>query len=110
MLEKETTYQEDLLVSLNDPQEAAAYLNAAIEDGDRAVFLLALRNVAAVHGGMAAIAEKANLSRESLYRMLSKKGNPEIRSIFMLLHSMGLKLAVEPVTKRARKRMTEKAA
>ena len=33
MAEKETTYQEDLLVSLKDPQEAAAYLNAAIEDG-----------------------------------------------------------------------------
>ena len=110
MAEKETTYQEDLLISLKDPQEAAAYLNAAIEDGDRAVFLLALRNVAAAHGGMAAIAEKASLSRESLYRMLSKKGNPEIRSIFMLLHSMGLKLAVEPEIKGARKRATEKAA
>jgi probable addiction module antidote protein len=110
MAEEETTYQEDLLVSLKDPQEAAAYLNAAIEDGDRAVFLLALRNVAAAHGGMAAIAEKASLSRESLYRMLSRKGNPEIRSIFILLHSMGLKLAVEPETKRGRKKMTNKAA
>ncbi len=110
MAEKGTTYQEDLRASLKDPQEAAAYLNAAIEDGDRAVFLLALRNVAAAHGGMAAIAEKARLSRESLYRMLSKKGNPEIRSIFILLHSMGLKLAVEPEIKGARKRTAKKAA
>ncbi len=110
MTEKETTYQEDLLVSLKDPQEAAAYLNAAIEDGDRAVFLLALRNVAAAHGGMSTIAEKACLSRESLYRMLSKKGNPEIKSIFTLLHAMGLKLAVEPENKGARKRTAKKAA
>ncbi len=109
MSEKETTYQEDLLASLKNPQEAAAYLNAAIEDGDRAVFLLALRNVAAAHGGMAGIAEKASLSRESLYRMLSKKGNPEIRSLFTLLHSMGLKLAVEPEIKEARKRTAKKA-
>ena len=110
MAEKETTYQEDLLLSLEDPQEAAAYLNAAIEDGDRAVFLLALRNVAAAHGGMAAIAEKACLSRESLYRMLSRRGNPEIKSIFMLLHSLGLKLAVEPESKGPRKRTAKKAA
>ena len=40
-----TPYQQDLLKSLKDPCKAAAYLNAAIEEGDRAVFLLALRNV-----------------------------------------------------------------
>jgi probable addiction module antidote protein len=67
----------------------------AIEENDRAIFLLALRNVAKAHGGMAAIAEKANMNRESLYRMLSKKGNPEIQSLYLLLHAMGLRLAVE---------------
>jgi probable addiction module antidote protein len=105
---KTTTYQEDLLESLKDPQEEAAYLNAAIEEGDRAVFLLALRNVAAAHGGMAAIAAKASLSRESLYRMLSEKGNPEIKSIFTLLRSMGLKLIVEPEVPKGTKRRTAK--
>ena len=44
---------------------------------------------------MGAVAAKANLSRESLYRMLSRRGNPEIKSLFTLLHTMGLKLAVE---------------
>lgn len=92
---KTISYQKDLVESLKDPCEAAAYLNAAIEEGDRAVFLLALRNVAEAHGGMAAIARKANLSRESLYRMLSGKGNPEIKSLYTLLHAIGLRLAVE---------------
>lgn len=92
---KTTSYQKDLVESLKDPCEAAAYLNAAIEEGDRAVFLLALRNVAEAHGGMAAIARKANLSRESLYRMLSGKGNPEIKSLYTLLHAIGLRLAIE---------------
>ncbi len=110
MAKQATSYQEDLLSSLKDPLEAAAYLNAAMEDGDRSIFLLAMRNVAAAHGGMAAIAEKAHLSRESLYRMLSKKGNPEIKSIFVLLHSMGLKLAVEPERKRREKKAGKKAA
>ena len=89
------SYQEDLIESLKDPCEAAAYLNAAIEEGDRAVFLLALRNVAEARGGMTALAEKANLGRESLYKMLSKKGNPEIKSLYKLLHAMGLRLAIE---------------
>lgn len=43
---KSTEYQKDLLVALKDPCESAAYLNATIEEGDREVFLLALRNVA----------------------------------------------------------------
>src|SRR3990172_6743693 len=92
---KLSSYQKDLIESLRDPCEAAAYLIAAIEEGDRSVFLLALRNVAEARGGMAVLAEKANLSRESLYRMLSRKGNPEIKSLYTLLHAMGLRLAIE---------------
>lgn len=94
MPKKISSYQEDLIEALKDPGEAAAYLNAAIEDGDRAVFLLALKDVAAAHGGIATIAKKAKLNRESLYRMLSGKGNPEIKSLYSLLHAMGLRLAI----------------
>ncbi len=110
MAKKSTTYQEDLIEALKDPHEAAAYLNAAMEEGDRAVFLLALRNVTKAHGGMAAVSAKAKLNRENLYRMLSKKGNPEIKSIFTLLHSMGLKLAIEPRTRPAKSSKVKKAA
>ena len=88
-------YQEDLIQSLKNSREAAAYLNAAIEDGDRELFLLALRNIAEAQGGVSAIAEKAHLNRENLYRMLSKKGNPEIKSLITLLSAMGLRLTVK---------------
>jgi probable addiction module antidote protein len=110
MAKKTTTYQEDLIEALKDSREAAAYLNAAMEEGDRELFLLALRNVAEAHGGMAAIAEKAKLNRESMYRMLSKKGNPEIKSILNLLHSMGLKMSIEPKIKVAKGSKIRKAA
>jgi probable addiction module antidote protein len=110
MAKRTTTYQEDLIESLKDPREAAAYLNAVMEESDQALFLLALRNVAEAHGGMAAVSEKAKLNRESLYRMLSKKGNPEIKSIFTLLRSLGLKLTVEPARKTARSSKVKKAA
>ena len=110
MAKKTTTYQEDLIEALKDPREAAAYLNAAMEEGDRELFLLALRNVAEAHGGMAAVSEKAKLNRESMYRMLSKKGNPEIKSILTLLHSMGLKMSIEPKMKVTRRSKVRKAA
>jgi probable addiction module antidote protein len=93
---KISSYQRDLIESLRDPCGAAAYLNAAIQEGDHSFSLLALRNVAEASGGMTAVAEKANLRRESLYRMLSKGGNPEIKSIYTLLRAVGLRLAIEP--------------
>jgi probable addiction module antidote protein len=61
-----------------------------------ASFLLALRNIAEANGGMKAVAEKAHLNRESLYRTLSRRGNPEIRTLFNLLHGVGLRLNVMP--------------
>jgi len=94
---KQTDYQKDLIEALKDPVEAAAYLNAAIEEGDRETFLLALRNIAEANGGIKAVAEKSHLNRESLYRTLSRRGNPEIKTLFNLLPNMGLKLAVEPM-------------
>ncbi|HLE17575.1 MAG TPA: hypothetical protein VI728_04735 [Syntrophales bacterium] len=56
---KNTSYQEDLFEALKGPREAAAYLNAAIEDGDKEVLLLAMRNVAQAHSGMSTIAKKS---------------------------------------------------
>ena len=99
---KQTEYQKDLIEALKDPIEAAAYLNAALEEGDKDTFLLALRNIAEANGGMKTVAEKTQLNRETLYRTLSRRGNPEIRTLFSLLHSMGLRLTVEPVTEQKR--------
>jgi probable addiction module antidote protein len=84
-----------LINSLKNPKEAEGYLNAALEDDDPRVFLLALRDVAEAHGGMSKIARTCKLNRESLYRMLSKKGNPSLESLAKLLSSMGFRLAVE---------------
>ena len=93
-------YEGWLIKSLKDPKEAAAYLEAAIEDGDQAVLMLALRHVAQARGGVAKIARKAKLTREATYRMLSKTGNPELRSLTAVLAATGLRLAVKPVEKR----------
>lgn len=91
---KSKPYQEYLMESLRDPRESKAYLNAALEEENPELFLLALRNVAEAQGGIAQLAEKANLNRESLYKMLSERGNPELRSLDALLHALGFRLAV----------------
>ena len=100
-MNKSVPYEDDLHAWLQDASNAAGYINAAIEDGDKAVLLLALRDVARARGGMTAVAEKAHLGRESLYKMLSKRGNPEFKSIASVLHGMGLRLTVEPETSMA---------
>jgi probable addiction module antidote protein len=87
------SYHESLLQALQDPQAAAEYLTAALEDGDSAVFLLALRNVADAQG-MCTVASKAQLNRENLYRMLSEQGNPQLGSLTALLDALDLRLAI----------------
>jgi probable addiction module antidote protein len=93
-MRKSKLYQPDLIEGLRDAREAEAYLNAALEEDDPELFLLALRNVAEAQGGVAQLAEKTKLNRESLYKMLSERGNPELRSLEALLHAMGFRLAV----------------
>lgn len=88
-------YSEYLKTSLKKRREAEAYLNAALEDRDPRVFLLALRDVAEARGGMSKTAAGAKLNRESLYRMLSRKGNPNLQSLTALLSTLGFRLAVE---------------
>ncbi len=90
-----------IIKGLLNPKEAAAYLSSVLEDGDQEYFLVALRNIAIAHGGIAALAKKTKLSRTSLYRMLSGEGNPEFATLEKLLKAFGLKIAVTPIKKRA---------
>lgn len=89
------SYQATLLEALKKPEEAAAYLSAALEEKDPSLFLVALRNVVEAWGGVGKISKKSKLNRENLYRILSTKGNPELLSLEALLSSMSLRLAVE---------------
>jgi probable addiction module antidote protein len=87
-------YENNLRKDLQDPVEAAEYLNAALEDGSQEVFLMALKDVADAKG-ISEIARTTNLNRENLYRILSTQGNPKLTSLNSVLHSIGLKLSVQ---------------
>lgn len=90
------SYTNQLVEDLKDPVEAAAYLQAAIEEGDREALLVAMRHVTTAHGGMTAIAQQTGLSRESLYRAFSKRGNPTVATLTSVLAATGLRLSVQP--------------
>lgn len=85
-----------LIKRLQDPATAAAYLNAAVEDDDPGAFLQALRNVTDAQGGIGKVATFAGLNRQQLYRTLSERGNPELRSLVRILSAAGLRLEVTP--------------
>ena len=78
---------------LRTDEEIAAYLDAALEDGDSALVAAALGDVARAQG-MAKVARKSGLGRESLYKALSSEGNPEFATAMKVIRSLGLKLQV----------------
>lgn len=95
---KSKKYQDFLIEHLKDHDEAVAYLNAALEEslkGDEQsqhIFLIALRNVAEAQGSVGALAKKAHVGRESLYKTLSESGNPKWHTLVSLCVALGLNL------------------
>ena len=97
MARRTVPYEDILYPDLQDPEEAAAYLTAALEDksgNGSDLFVLALRDVAKARG-IRRLAQDTQLSRESLYRTLSRRGNPRFSTLEAVLESLGLKLSVE---------------
>jgi len=88
------------------PEEAAAYLNAAMSEKNPALFLFALKNVLEAYGGITAFSRRTKLGRVSIYKMLSKKGNPGFQNVLALLSSAGLTLRAAP-KKTAKKHKTK---
>jgi probable addiction module antidote protein len=84
-----------------DARHSAAYLEAAIETGEPGDLMAALRDIADAHGGVSYIAKTTGLGRETLYRTLSKKGNPQLSSLMPILEAVGLRLVVAPLKRAA---------
>jgi len=76
---------------LKTKADVAAYLEAALVEGDPTLFTATLGDVARAKG-MTQIARQTGLGRESLYKALSPDGNPEFATVLKVLHSLGLKL------------------
>ena len=92
-------YHPWLLGKLANPQTAADYLNEAMNDSPE-MFLKALRNIAQARQ-MATVARQAGVQRESLYRTLSKRGNPRLDTLNAVLRVLGLRMAIQAEGSRA---------
>ena len=73
---------------------ATEYLNEALREGSQEIFMLALRDVAKAKG-ISMVAKETDLNRETMYRMLSEKGNPNLSSLNKILNTLGLTLTIE---------------
>jgi probable addiction module antidote protein len=92
---------DDLLMDwLKGEERALAYLNAALDESDPRIFLIALRNVTQAQGGVAKVAAHSGLNRESLYRALSEKGNPSVQTLAAVLGALGARLGVARIKRR----------
>ena len=98
-------YRDYLIERLRDPEEAAAYLKAALAefeaDGEAEAFLLALRSVVEATGGISELAERTNLNRQHLYRALSGKSNPKLSTLGTILGGLGFRLSIEQASESA---------
>jgi probable addiction module antidote protein len=83
----------DSAEQLDTPEEIAAYLEAAFEEGDPAFFTHALGIVARAKG-MSKIAEEAGVTREALYKALSSTGDPRLSTLLGVVKALGLRLAI----------------
>lgn len=95
---KERLYDDVIVDALKeDPAFAQAYLHQAFldmdEEGGQEAFLLALPHIVEARGGMASVAQKAGVSRESLYRTLSPAGNLTLKTLRSVVHPTGFQFS-----------------
>jgi probable addiction module antidote protein len=93
MMDKLKTFPWDAAEHLETKEDIAAYLEVALEDGDPALIVAALGDIARSKG-MTQIARETGLGRESLYKALSTEGNPEFTTVLKVLKALGLRLQV----------------
>jgi probable addiction module antidote protein len=93
-MKKKRKFTDVLDAMLRDEQFAADFLSQALEEEDFATFLLSMKDVIRVHGTAKSIAEKAHISRTTLYKMCTANANPELKTILSLLHTLGYELRV----------------
>jgi probable addiction module antidote protein len=91
IMAKTKTRPWDVAEHLETTEDMAAYLEAALEEGDASLVAAALGDIARAKG-IALIARETGLGRESLYKALSPEGNPEFATVLKVVRALGLRL------------------
>ncbi|MCC6870135.1 MAG: putative addiction module antidote protein [Burkholderiales bacterium] len=98
MAKKLKTTRWDVTEHLHSEADMAEYLQAMIDESgnDPKMIAAAIGDIARARG-MTAVARRARITREALYRALSPDGNPEFATVVKVLEALHLKLTVRPV-------------
>ena len=86
----------DVTEYLETEEDMAAYLNAALEDGNPAVLSAALGDIARAKG-MTQLARETGISRDGLYKALSPTGNPSFATVQKVIKALGMKVEVAAI-------------
>ncbi len=85
--------------SLQDPDEASGYLEAAIEeyqiDGDAKYLMRAIQRIAVANGGISKLAQDTNLNRQNLYKIFSSQTSPRFDTFCKILNTLGFELCIK---------------
>ncbi len=105
LVNKMRNYQDALIESLKDPEEAEAYLNASLEaymdDNDAQALMLALEHLARAKYSITELAEKAGVKRQHLYKIFDNESIPGFNVIFSIINSLGFTIEVKRKSKSA---------
>jgi len=93
---KTQTFSWDVAEYLETKEDMAAYLEAALEDGDPTLVVAALRDIARSQG-MTDLARETGLESETLNQALSSEGNLELATLLKMIQALGLKLQATPL-------------
>lgn len=89
------SYHSYLIESLKDPQEAAAYLDAVLDDGTFEEVRLALANVVEAQISVLGDTEIAS-HRKAIYETLSQQSQLEFSTLLTMLSELGFKMSIAP--------------
>lgn len=89
---KETFSRWDAAEYMKSDQDMAAYLKACLDESpdDPGLVIAAIGDIARARG-MVQLAKETGLTREGLYKALSKNGNPSLGTVLKVLKALGLK-------------------
>ena len=94
-MKKSQSFNESRIEILQDPELATMYLEECLADNNIELFKLALKHVTdAQLGGMSNLSKSTNLNRETLYKTLSKDGNPTFNTLNKILNALGLRISI----------------
>ncbi len=95
------TFKSYLVETLRDPKEARVFLEGAMEayadDNDIEAFMVSLRYLPEAQGGIPKLAERTQLNRQNLYKILTGKTVPRLDTTLSIMKGLVFHLTPEPI-------------